>query len=585
MDQRDLLWATSAELQQACPDSLRELAITSIALTRQIMHYTREGIVVMDARGRVIGVNPAFCRLSELDAERIHGCHITSINHDLHERRYYRQIWHQLQQLGYWQGEVQHHTREGRLATHWLMLHLLKDHRGRVSHIIGILDDISRLKQSEEKLSYLAHHDVLTGTANRTFLLSWFNKIKNALGEREQLALLFIDLDRFKPINDSFGHGVGDQVLKTLAQRLLAQIGPNEMVARIGGDEFVMVWQGPISEQTLLAKAEQLLEQLEEPVEVGDYELSVGASVGVSLYPEHGLEIETLLRYADTAMYEAKTFSSAKVCLFNSGQFARLEQQHRLAGECRQALELGQLFLEYQPKLELRTNRMLSLEALLRWRHPQLGVLYPEQFLPAAKDAGLLCRLADWVFTEAARQLRTWRSQGSWQGQISINLSGLELEQHKAGQLLALIRQQGIRPASFILELRSDFIMRRSESLQGALGAFRAAGMAVFLDNVGEGRLNFSKLRQLPIDGIKIDRSLLSDHFDPVDQSIIRSLLLMCQTLGLEVVACGVETAEQMHFLREHGCGAVQGQLLAAPMMPGQVVLFHRHLASRPLVH
>ncbi|MBL1378636.1 putative bifunctional diguanylate cyclase/phosphodiesterase [Zobellella iuensis] len=576
MDHSDLLWATPTDLHQTSTDSLRELAVSSLTLARQIMQYTREGIAVMDARGRVVGVNPAFCRLSELDAGDIEGCHITNINHDLHERRYYRQIWRRLQRQGHWQGEVQHHTRQGRLATHWLMLHLHRDHRGRVSHIIGILDDISRLKQSEDRLSYLAHHDVLTGTANRTFLLSWFGKVKAALEEEEQLALLFIDLDRFKPINDSFGHGVGDQVLKALAARLLAQVDDNELVARIGGDEFVMVWRGRLGTPQLIRKAEQLLEQLEAPVLVGEYELSVGASIGVSLYPEHGLEIETLLRYADTAMYEAKTFSSAKVCLFDRAQFTRLEQQHRLAGEFRQAIERQQLFLEYQPKLELCSNRLLSLEALLRWRHPELGVLYPDRFLPAAKDAGLLCRLADWVFTEAARQYRCWQQQGCWQGRVSINLSGLELEQHRAGQLLELLRRQGVSPSHFILELRSDFIMRRSESLLGALETFRAAGMAVYLDNVGEGRLSFSKLRQLPIDGIKIDRSLLSDHFDSLDQSVIRSLLLLSQTLGIEVVACGVETAEQMQFLRQHGCSSVQGQLLAAPMTAGQLELFYR---------
>lgn len=580
MDESDLLWASSADLHLASEAGLRELASSSIALARQIMQHTREGIVVMDARGRVVGVNPAFCRLSELDADAIHGCHITNINEDLHERRYYRQIWHRLQQAGYWQGEVQHHTRQGRLATHWLMLHLIRDDRGRVTHIIGILDDISRLKQSEERLSYLAHHDALTGTANRGFLLSWFAKVRLALEEGEQLALLFIDLDRFKPINDSFGHGVGDQVLKALAGRLLALVDANELVARIGGDEFVMIWRGPLKERELLAKAEQLLDQLEAPVLVGEYELCVGASIGVSLYPEHGVEIETLLRYADSAMYEAKTFSSAKVCLFDSAQFARLERQHRLAGEFRRALEEDQLFLEYQPRTALHSQRLLSLEALLRWRHPGLGTLYPEQFLPAAKDAGLLCRLAEWVFTRVAGQQRRWREGGGWRGPVSVNLSGLELEQHKAERLLELLGGEGVSPDSIMVELRSDFIMRRSESLLGVLAAFRRAGMAIYLDNVGDGRLSFSKLRQLPIDGIKLDRSLLSSHFDPVDQSVIRALLLLAQSLGLEVVACGVETAEQMEFLRRHGCGSVQGQLLASPMSPAQLERFWQEPAA-----
>ncbi len=569
MDYSNLLWTTPVDWHRVSTDCLRELAASSLTLVREVMQYTREGIVVMDARGRVVGVNPAFCRLCELEAADIEGCHITNINQDLHERRYYRQIWHQLQRQGYWQGEVQHHNRQGALATHWLTLHLVRDNQSRVGHIIGILDDISRLRQSEERLSYLAHHDALTGTANRTFLLSWFDKVKTALEQDEQLALLFIDLDRFKPINDSFGHGVGDEVLRVLAARLQTQIDANELVARIGGDEFVMIWRRPVTETALMARAEQLLTRLKAPMQVAGYELSVGASIGISFYPEQGLELDTLLRYADTAMYEAKTYSNTRVCLFDRGQFARLELQQRLAGEFLQAIECQQLFLEYQPTLALDSNRWLSLEALLRWRHPELGVLYPEQFLPAAGAAGLLLRLADWVFTDAVRQVRHWQQQDDWQGRVSINLNGLELEQQRSGHWLALLQHQEVSPDSFILELRSDFMMRRSESLQGVLSRFRTAGMAVYLDNVGAaGRFNFGKLRQLPIDGIKIDRSLLSDQFDTLDQSVIRSLLLLSRSLDIEAVACGVETEEQVQFLHRYGCDAVQGRLLAPPMSP-----------------
>ncbi|GHA23235.1 putative bifunctional diguanylate cyclase/phosphodiesterase [Oceanisphaera arctica] len=571
MDHSNVLWTTSADWHQIGPDRLRELADRSLTLAREIMQHTREGIVVMDGRGRVVGVNPAFCRLSELNAADIEGCHITDINEELHDRRYYREIWQRLQQQGNWQGEVQHHTREGRLATHRLMLHLIRDKSGRVNHIIGILDDISRLRRSEDQLSYLAHHDILTGTANRALLLSWFGKIKAALQQKEQLALLFIDLDRFKPINDSFGHGVGDQLLKALAVRLQEQVGPNELVARIGGDEFVMIWRGAMTEQALMDKAGKLLERIEAPVQVEDHKLSVGASIGVSLYPDHGVELETLLRYADTAMYEAKTYSKTRVCLFDRAQFARLELQQWLAGDLPRAIEGQQLYLEYQPSLVLGSHRWNSLEALLRWRHPELGVLYPAQFLPAVGAAGLWNRLADWVFDEVVRQIHCWQQAHQWQGRVSINLSGLELEQQRAEQWLAQLSRQGVSPEHIILEVRSDFMMRRSESLQGVLNRFRTAGMGVYLDNVGEGRFNFGKLRQLPIDGIKLDRSLLSAHFDVLDQSVIRSLLLLGKSLDIAVIACGVETDEQMRFLHQYGCGAAQGRFLASPMSPNEL--------------
>lgn len=458
--------------------------------------------------------------------------------------------------------------------TQRLMLHLVRDKDGRLHHIIGILDDISRLRRSEDQLSYLAHHDILTGTANRAFLLSWFDKTTSALQQEEQLALLFIDLDRFKPINDSFGHGVGDQLLKALAARLQEQLGPNELVARIGGDEFVMIWRGVLTESVLMDKAGNLLERIEAPIQVAGHELSVGASIGVSLYPEHRVELETLLRYADTAMYEAKTYSKTRVCLFDRTRFSRLELQQGLVGDLLQAIENGHLYLEFQPSLTLDSHRWNSLEALLRWQHPDLGVLYPAQFLPAVGAAGLWSRLADWVFGEVVRQIRCWQQAHQWQGRVSINLSGLELDQQRAEQWLALLSRQGVSPGQITLEVRSDFMMRRSESLLSILSRFRTAGMGVYLDNVGEGRFNFGKLRQLPIDGIKLDRSLLTESFDSLDRSVIRSLLLLSQTLGIRVIACGVENAQQMRFLRQYGCDAVQGRLLASPIGPNELDAF-----------
>ncbi|WP_417617451.1 putative bifunctional diguanylate cyclase/phosphodiesterase [Oceanisphaera sp.] len=566
MDHSNLLWAAPTAWHQASGDRLRELAAKSLNLTRQIMQYIREGIVIMDARGRVLEVNPAFCDLCELDEAQLHNQHITNINGNLHRRRYYRDIWQRLQQQEHWQGEVQHYNRQGELVTHWLMLSLVKNSQGRVEHIIGVLNDVSQLRQSEERLSFLAHHDALTGAANRTFLLSWFGKLKTTLVKNERLALLFIDLDRFKPINDNFGHGVGDQVLKELARRLQTQVDANELVARIGGDEFVMIWRGTLSHDRLLSKAEQLLGQLKVPVRVGNYELTVGASIGISFYPEHGEDIESLLRYADTAMYQAKRYSPNNICLFDQVQHAQLQAQQRLTTDFQQAIADKQFYLQYQPMLSCDGTELLSIEALLRWQHPELGVLYPDQFLSAASAAGSLYLLAEWVFIEAAQQLRDWQQRWHWQGSISINLSGLELEQLKVEPMMALLQQQGVNPGDFILELCSDYLMRRSESLSEVLEKLRAAGIQVYLNNVGRGRFNFGKFNQLPIDGIKLDRSLLSAQSSVFEQSVVRSLLLLSDALNIKVVACGVETHEQWQFLRQHGCHGVQGRLLAPPM-------------------
>ncbi|WMC09623.1 EAL domain-containing protein [Oceanimonas pelagia] len=572
MDQHNWLPRGDAPVPGSTSAPRRAPPAGSLTLARQVMQYTREGIVIMDARGRVLEVNPAFCHHCELAATELEGRHITQVSKGLHEGRYYRRIWQRLQLQQQWEGEVEHITRRGEVVTHWLMLRLIHDEAGRITHIVGILDNISRLRQSEERLSFLAHHDSLTGTANREFLLSWFSRIRADLAANEQLALLFIDLDRFKPINDGFGHGVGDRVLQALAERLQQMVDANEMVARIGGDEFVMVWRDIDTEQTLFERAARLLERLEAPVRVDQHELSVGASVGISLYPKHGLEIETLLRYADTAMYEAKTYSRSHIALFDSDSFAQLEQRGRLAGDFRAALAQGQLFLEYQPRMDLASGTLPAVEALLRWHHPTLGLVAPDAFLPAARDAGLLGRLAEWVFTEAAQQQRRWHELG-WRGRISLNMSGLEpeLEQPRILRLIELLRARGVNPADFELELRSDFIMRRSESLLRVIEGFRAAGMAVYLDNLGHGRFRFDILKGLPVDGIKLDRGLLTEPLDAFDRSVIQALLLLAHTLGLNTVACGVESAGQLAFLREHGCRQVQGEWLAGPLASERV--------------
>ncbi|MBO1518519.1 putative bifunctional diguanylate cyclase/phosphodiesterase [Oceanisphaera pacifica] len=574
MDNSKVLWAAPTALCQNKSDRLKSLAANPFNLTRQIMNHIQEGVVVMDARGRVLEVNPAFCTLSELDNAQLCGVHITNISGSLHRRRYYREIWQQLQQHEHWQGEVEHYNRQGVRVTHQLMLHLVKDSQGQVEHILGIIDDVSQLKASEKQLSFLAHHDALTGAANRTFLLSWFSQLTSKLTEHESLALLFIDLDRFKPVNDNFGHGVGDQVLKELARRLQTQIDETGLLARIGGDEFVVVLPDTHTIAQLQHKAEQLLTQLKIPVKVGDYELSVGASMGVSFYPEQGKDIESLLRYADIAMYQAKRYSSNKICFFGHSQYAQLQDQQRLSADFHQAITDSQFFLQYQPVLATKNKQLLSLEVLLRWQHPQLGVLYPRQFLSAAAAAGSLYRLAEWVFIEAAQQLRYWRQHLHWQGGISVNLSGLELEQLRVAPLVALLQQQDVNPADFTLELGSDYLMRRSEPLSDTLAQLRAAGMSIYLNKVGEGRFNFETLNQLPIDGIKLDRCLFSEFERPFSQSVIRSLLLLSEALGIKVVACGVETPAQWQFLHEHGCHGVQGRLLAPPMHAHELVSY-----------
>ena len=540
------------------------LATSSRHLLQQIMSHTREGIVVMDARGRVLEVNDAFCHLTELDAATVTGQHITHISGELYPRRYYCDLWQELQRQEQWQGEMQRYNRHGDLVTHGLMLKLLRDRQAQVSYIIGMLEDISRLKDSEAQLSYLAHHDALTGCANRAFLQHWFNATTSATPS-EPFAFLFIDLDRFKPINDSFGHEVGDQVLTVLARRLQALADERDLVTRLGGDEFLMVYRGTFTDSALAALAQQVLRVLSKPVNLGHYVLNLGASVGMSVYPRDGQDFDSLLRYADIAMYHAKRYRDSHFCQFEPTFMAKIEHQQRLVSECSIALEQGAFFLQYQPVFSADGDQLQYLEVLVRWHHPELGILYPEQILAAVKAAGLLYRLSEWVFLTAGRQLSQWRSQYQWQGRVSINLSRLELEQLKAKQLLDQLQQLGVSPSQFNLELCSDYMMDCSAALRGTVANLRTAGMGIYLNKLGLGAVNFSQLGQLSLDGIKLDPDLWHAAYAPWTESVISALVLLAKVRELKVTACGIEQEPQWGKAQALGCDHVQGRLLAPP--------------------
>lgn len=563
--------APTAEEEQATLDSGTAALSCSFPLLEPIMRHTREGIVIMDSRGRIQKVNPAFCRFCDVTAQQLLGRHITDINSDLHQRRYYQDIWQTLQRQDYWQGEVIHETGEPTLVTHHLQLQRVFGGSQQESHIVGILDDVNQLKYSEAQLSYLAHHDVLTGCANRAFLLSWFKKLTASLAAEQQLAVLFIDLDRFKPINDSFGHEVGDKVLMVLAKRLQALVDANELVARIGGDEFVMVHNPQRHEGGLSAYADRVLQALSEPVFIDNYVLNVGASIGMSIYPEHGQDIESLLRYADIAMYHAKRTHHAKMCVFDQQQMVKIERQRRLMNDCAYALEHHEFFLEYQPVFALDGQRLISLEVLLRWRHPELGILHPDQIIPPVRAAGLLYALSEWVFIKAAQQLRDWQTQHQWHGHVSINLSGIELEQLNVPALLGHLPKLGVCATQFSLELCSDYMMQCSPSLKETISRLRAAGMHIYLNKLGLGQLNLGKLAQLPLDGIKLDSDLLSATDTKWSEAIIGSILLLAKALNVTVIACGIEYQHHWQQMQALGCHGAQGRLLAPPLMAAEL--------------
>jgi diguanylate cyclase (GGDEF)-like protein len=434
--------------------------------------------------------------------------------------------------------------------------------------------DITERKATEAQVHYLAHHDALTELPNR-FALRQHMERALAMARRESrgVALLFIDLDRFKTINDSLGHHIGDQMLREVATRLRAAVRETDLVARLGGDEFVVVLEGIYRAEDVSTLARKILAQVGMPYRIEEHDLHTSPSIGVSVYPSDGEDIDTLMRSADTAMYHAKTSGRNNVQFFaphmNDAARARLGIENAL----RTALRDGQFELHYQPQFHLTSRRFVGLEALIRWRHPERGLVPPGEFIALAEEVGLISEIGDWVLDAACRQARAWEDAGFDFGQVSVNIAA----QHFARpdmieDVRRALRQSGLAAERLGIEVTESGLMGPGDKSLDALNELYALGVRLSIDDFGTGYSSLAYLKRLPVQYLKIDRSFVKDiETDRSDAIIAHSVIALAHALGLEVVAEGVETQGQARFLEERGCDRVQGYLYARPLQVGEV--------------
>ena len=452
--------------------------------------------------------------------------------------------------------------------------------------------DITARKQAEvqrkldqKRLKHLALHDALTQLPNRMYLRTRLPKLTakaDAAGSR--LALYYIDLDHFKDINDSLGHGAGDQLLVSVAQRLRSSVAVTDMVVRMGGDEFVVIATGlrELDDADLIAR--RIQDTLGTPFEINGATLNARMSIGISIYPEDGTDLEQLLKHADIALYQAKERGRGNHQFFTHEIGSRLSERLSLSQALRSALGTDQIYLEYQPAFDLRTNAPISVEALLRWRHPELGAISPARFIPIAEQSGLIHELGNGVIRRVCQQIAEWRAQQVALLPVSINVSARQFEQGRiADRVAELTREYGVDPRLLHFEITEGVVVHNSEQHLGALQALRNLGSKILIDDFGTGYSNLSYLKNLPIDTLKIDRSFVSDMpRDDYDVAIVRGVVGIARSLGLQLVAEGVETAEQLACLRDLGCGVAQGFYFSRPLSPGECsALLDRHAPNR----
>ncbi|MBD8149362.1 EAL domain-containing protein [Pseudomonas fluorescens] len=536
-----------------------------------VFESTAEGVLITDTRQNISAVNRAFSEITGYSEAEALGQTPRLLASGLHDSAFYAALWHQLTTQGHWQGEISNRRKNGELYPSWLTISAVRNLDQVVTHFVAVFADISSLKLAQARLDYQAHHDPLTGLPNRTLFESRLQAALNGQQESgNQGAVLFLDLDRFKHINDSLGHPVGDLLLKDIAVRLKEQLRDIDTVARLGGDEFIILLPGLQQASDAQYLANKLLDCFTPPFQAGEHEFFISASIGTSLYPQDGTDVPTLVKNADAAMYRSKAKGRNRVESYTCDLTTQANERVALEHELRRAIEREEMSLYYQPKRSLITHELIGAEALIRWRHPTFGDVPPEHFIALAEENGTILQIGDWVLEQACRQLHAWQDTYEDFGPLSVNLAGAQLRQpNLLSRIEQLLRDYRLEPGCLQLEITENFIMSQAEEALTVLHQLKKLGVQLAIDDFGTGYSSLSYLKRLPLDFLKIDQSFVRGlPDDPHDAAIVRAIIALGHSMQFTIIAEGVENPAQQAFLAAEGCEQMQGYIVSLPLPP-----------------
>jgi diguanylate cyclase (GGDEF)-like protein/PAS domain S-box-containing protein len=549
----------------------RQLMQEKLQQAATVFESTAEGVLITDTRQNIIAVNRAFSEITGYSEAEALGQTPRLLASGLHDSAFYAAMWHQLTSHGHWQGEISNRRKSSELYPSWLTISAVRNRENVVTHFVAVFADISSLKLAQARLDYQAHHDPLTGLPNRTL---FENRLQAALNGHQQTgkqgAVLFLDLDRFKHINDSLGHPVGDLLLKGIALRLKEQLRDIDTVARLGGDEFIILLPGLQHEGDAEHLANKLLACFTPPFQAGEHEFFISASIGTSLYPQDGTDVATLVKNADAAMYRSKAKGRNRVECYTRDLTVQAKERVALEHELRRAIERNECSLYYQPKLCLKTHALIGAEALIRWHHPTFGDVPPEHFIPLAEENGMILQIGDWVLEQACRQLHAWQGTFDDFGPLSVNLAGAQLRHpNLLPRIEQLLHDYCLEPGCLQLEITENFIMSQAEEALDVLHELKRLGVQLAIDDFGTGYSSLSYLKRLPLDFLKIDQSFVRGlPDDPHDAAIVRAIIALGHSMQFTIIAEGVENPAQQAFLADEGCEQMQGYIVSLPLPP-----------------
>lgn len=541
----------------------REQTGRHLKLAKIAFDSTTEGIMIVNPSGELIGLNQGYTLITGYEEAEVLGS----------KPQIFRQrpsgFFNALKQHGKWSGEFENFRKNGEKYTEWMTVTAVRNHANQITNYVGVFADITEIKRSQHQLNALVNHDPLTGLPNRRLINQLFNHaLQRAVRNAQQAAILFIDLDRFKNINDSLGHYAGDQLLLGVADRIRASLRECDIVGRLGGDEFIVMLEGLQDKEDAARKARDIMNALAREFMIEQHELYVGASIGISMFPQDGQDVETLIKAADLAMYQVKNNGKNHHAFYSVSLSQDAVEHFQLENELRQALSKQQLRVFYQPQVDLQSGLIIGAEALIRWQHPVHGLIPPNKFIPLAEETGLILSIGEWILTEAVRQASVWHALHPEFNKIAINVSAVQImKSHFADTVYGILVDADCHSGLVELEITESTLMQHTEHVVNTFNQLKQLGVNIAIDDFGTGYSSLSHLKRLPLDQLKIDRSFVKDLPDDKDDAAItNAIYAMATQLGFTVVAEGVETEEQEQFLKRLGCQTAQGFLYAYPV-------------------
>ena len=538
-----------------------------------VLQNSSEGMVVTDADNRIIAVNPAFSKITGYSFEEVRGRNPNILKSGRHDQDFYREMWDAIENTGQWQGEIWDKRNDGEIHAKWLTINTIRDIEGAIHRYVALFSDITEKKRSEELIWRQANFDTLTGLPNRDMFRDRLGQeVKKSIRAELPLALLLIDLDQFKEVNDTLGHAVGDMLLIEAAHRIRLCVRDSDTVARLGGDEFTVVISEIADITHVEDVAQKIIGRLSEPFTLGNEVVYVSASIGITLYPNDSLDINALMKNADQAMYAAKNKGRNRFSYFTASLQEEAQKRLRMTNDLRGALEAEQLSVHFQPIVELSTGRIHKAEALIRWQHSERGMVGPEEFIPLAEDSGLINEIGDWVFMESAKWAQLWRNRFVPDFQVSVNKSPVQFRAENinfSSQWAEHLQKLGLPGGSIAIEITEGLLLNADAHVKEELLRLRDADVQVAIDDFGTGYSSLSYLKKFDIDYLKIDKSFVNNlETDPDNMALSEAIIVMAHKLGLKVIAEGVETDGQRRLLVASGCDYAQGYFFSMPVPP-----------------